>query len=71
MSDTSVSRRAGAPHLLLPFEATDFERIPAVVDQAWNWARERGGVEVGDDAVAGGLGTARSPRQASPSQRMH
>lgn len=40
-----TARRAGAPHLLLPFEATDFERIPAVVDQAWNWARERGGVD--------------------------
>ena len=23
--------------LLLPFEATDFERIPALVEQAWNW----------------------------------
>jgi short-subunit dehydrogenase len=38
-----TARRAGAPHLVLPFEATDFERIPAIVDQAWNWARERSG----------------------------
>ena len=38
-----TARRAGAPYLVLPFEATDFERIPAIVDQAWNWARERGG----------------------------
>jgi dehydrogenase/reductase SDR family protein 7B len=38
-----TARRASAPYLVLPFETTDFERIPAVVDQAWSWARERGG----------------------------
>jgi short-subunit dehydrogenase len=38
-----TARHSGAPYLLLPFEATDFDRIPAIVDRAWNWARERGG----------------------------
>lgn len=32
------------PHVLpLPFEATDFERIPDIVDQAWSWAQGHGG----------------------------
>lgn len=41
LADTA--RRAGAPNLVLPFEAADFERIPALVEQAWTWAGERGG----------------------------
>jgi len=27
--------------LILPFEATDFERIDEITDRAWQWARER------------------------------
>lgn len=30
--------------LPLPFEATDFARIAALVEQAWSWAAARGGV---------------------------
>ena len=29
--------------LVLPFEATDFAAIPGVVEQAWDWARQRSG----------------------------
>lgn len=36
---------AGAPGaLVLPFEATDFDRIPAIADEAWAWAEGQGGV---------------------------
>src|SRR6185369_17165881 len=38
-----VAREAGSVSLALPFEATDFDRIPAIADQAWNWATEQGG----------------------------
>jgi short-subunit dehydrogenase len=31
------------PNLVLPFEATDFPRLPALVTQAWDW---RGGVDL-------------------------
>jgi short-subunit dehydrogenase len=30
--------------LVLPFEATTFERIPAIADEAWSWAAPHGGV---------------------------
>ncbi|MEZ5960428.1 MAG: SDR family NAD(P)-dependent oxidoreductase [Hyphomonadaceae bacterium] len=32
-----VAARVGGAPLLLPFEATDFARIPALVEQAWAW----------------------------------
>lgn len=38
-----VAKEAGSVSLALPFEATDFDRIPAIADQAWNWAIEQGG----------------------------
>jgi short-subunit dehydrogenase len=33
-----VAARCSAGALVLPFEATDFARIPALVQQAWDWA---------------------------------
>jgi short-subunit dehydrogenase len=39
-----VAQRAGGETLILPFEATDFARIPALVEQAWSWAAPHGGV---------------------------
>jgi len=38
-----AAAQAGGTSLVLPFEATDFDRIPAIADQAWNWAIEQGG----------------------------
>ena len=38
-----VAAEAGGTSLVLPFEATDYDRIPAIADQAWNWAIEQGG----------------------------
>ncbi len=38
-----VARRCDCPSLVLPFEATDFENIPAMVEHAWSWARGEGG----------------------------
>jgi short-subunit dehydrogenase len=38
-----VAREAGSVSLTLPFEATDYDRIPAIADQAWSWATEQGG----------------------------
>jgi dehydrogenase/reductase SDR family protein 7B len=32
-----VARNAGGETLVLPFEATDYARIPALVEQAWAW----------------------------------
>ncbi len=39
----SVRDACGAEALLLPFEATAFDRIPSIVDEAWAWAAQRGG----------------------------
>lgn len=39
---SDVANEAGGQSLLLPFEATDYDRIPAIVDQAWSWAKEQG-----------------------------
>jgi dehydrogenase/reductase SDR family member 7B len=36
-----VAARTSSDALVLPFEATDFERLPALAEQAWTW---RGGV---------------------------
>jgi hypothetical protein len=33
----------GPDVLVLPFEATDFDRIPDLVDRAWTWAQRDGG----------------------------
>lgn len=43
-----VAARSDANALVLPFEATDFERIPQIVDQAWAWAERQ-------DSVVDGL----------------
>jgi short-subunit dehydrogenase len=40
---TAMAERYGSIGLALPFDAADFERIPALVDQAWEWAASRGG----------------------------
>jgi short-subunit dehydrogenase len=34
----AIAARASAGALALPFEATDFARLPALVEQAWSWA---------------------------------
>lgn len=39
-----VAARLNAPHLILPFEATDFSRLPALVEQARHWAEPHGGL---------------------------
>jgi dehydrogenase/reductase SDR family member 7B len=38
-----VAARCEAKSLVLPFEATDYAAIPAVVDKAWTWAGQHGG----------------------------
>ena len=38
-----VAARCEGKSLVLPFEATDFAAIPAVVDKAWAWAGQHGG----------------------------
>lgn len=35
--------RCTTPTLILPFEATDYARIPGLVEQAWAWAAKSGG----------------------------
>ncbi len=37
-----VAKQAGTSTLILPFEATDFDRIPAIAEQAWAWAAKHG-----------------------------
>lgn len=39
---TDVAKQAGGLALVLPFEATDYDRIPAIVEQAWTWAKDHG-----------------------------
>jgi len=39
----AVAKAAGGRSLVLPFEATDFERIDEIVDHAWQWAQTRSG----------------------------
>ncbi len=39
----AVSKAAGDRALLLPFEATDFERIGEIAEGAWRWAQARSG----------------------------
>ena len=38
----AVAKRMRGSALILPFEATDFERVPALADDAWRWAKEQG-----------------------------
>jgi dehydrogenase/reductase SDR family member 7B len=40
---SEVAQRCNAKALTLPFEATDFARLPALVAQAWDWAAGEGG----------------------------
>lgn len=40
--DAVAARAPGA--LVLPFEATDFDRIPAITDEASGWAEKHGGI---------------------------
>jgi short-subunit dehydrogenase len=40
---SDVAKEAGGLSLTLPFEATDYDRIPAIVEQAWAWAKDQGG----------------------------
>jgi short-subunit dehydrogenase len=35
--------RCKTPTLILPFEATDYARIPGLVEQGWSWASKNGG----------------------------
>jgi short-subunit dehydrogenase len=35
--------RCKTPTLILPFEATDYARIPGLAEQAWGWAERNGG----------------------------
>ena len=37
-----VAGRCG-PHLILPFEATDFAAVPEIAERAWRWAAQQGG----------------------------
>jgi len=39
-----VVERCAAESLILPFEATEFARLPQIVEQAWSWAARHGGV---------------------------
>lgn len=39
-----VAGRCKTESLILPFEATDYERLPKIVEQAWSWAAPQGGV---------------------------
>lgn len=38
-----VASRIDAESLVLPFEATSFEQVPALAEEAWNWATGHGG----------------------------
>lgn len=38
-----VANQCGAEALVLPFEATDFARLPELTETAWSWAAARGG----------------------------
>jgi short-subunit dehydrogenase len=38
-----VARGCDCANLVLPFEATDFAAIPALVERAWSWATGQGG----------------------------
>ena len=37
----AISKGIGGASLILPFEATDFERAGEIVDRAWSWAWEQ------------------------------
>ncbi len=39
----AASKRMRNASLVLPFDATEFGRIPAIADDAWSWARDEGG----------------------------
>jgi short-subunit dehydrogenase len=39
----AVGERCGVENLILPFEATDYAKVPAIADEAWTWAMKHGG----------------------------
>lgn len=39
-----VAARCKTQSLILPFEVTDYSRLPQIVEQAWSWAAPHGGV---------------------------
>lgn len=39
----AVAKRVDCAHLILPFEATDYSAIPAIVERGWSWAASQGG----------------------------
>jgi len=39
----AVAKSCDTESLVLPFEVTEFERIPSLVTEAWTWAEQRGG----------------------------
>ncbi len=39
-----VAARCKTQSLILPFEVTDYPRLPQIVEQAWSWAAPHGGV---------------------------
>lgn len=39
-----VAASAKTETLILPFEATDFARLPQITEQAWTWAAPHGGI---------------------------
>jgi short-subunit dehydrogenase len=41
---SAVAQRCKTQSLILPFEATDYARLPQIVEQAWSWAAPHGGV---------------------------
>lgn len=42
-----VAGRCKSANVILPFEATDFAAVPAIVERAWSWAAEQGGCVFG------------------------
>ncbi|MCA8899009.1 MAG: SDR family NAD(P)-dependent oxidoreductase [Hyphomonas sp.] len=41
----AVAAKCPAETMILPFEATDFDAIPALADKAWSWAEGHGGLD--------------------------
>ncbi|MEZ5954163.1 MAG: SDR family NAD(P)-dependent oxidoreductase [Hyphomonas sp.] len=41
----AVAAQCTAKTMILPFEATDFDAIPAIADKAWEWAEAHGGLD--------------------------
>ncbi|MCA8905896.1 MAG: SDR family NAD(P)-dependent oxidoreductase, partial [Hyphomonas sp.] len=41
----AVAAKCPTETMILPFEATDFDAIPALADKAWAWAEGHGGLD--------------------------